>query len=136
MTTSDRRRRCIVMTPNSQAEARAVRYRLMPATKRTLWPVASSAMILIEAPSLSVPLVCSCLPKTLLKEETSYEILYQAAPILLRNRSACQIDVRLCLGLAGRDCVAQKYACSPDLFLKAIAPYPEDMAVAVECIFT
>src|SRR5499433_3038383 len=27
-------------------------------------------------------------------------------------------------------------ACTPDLFLKAIAPYREDMAVAVECIFT
>jgi hypothetical protein len=26
--------------------------------------------------------------------------------------------------------------CTPDLFLKAIAPYREDMAVAVECIFT
>jgi hypothetical protein len=26
--------------------------------------------------------------------------------------------------------------CSPELFLKAIAPYREDMAVAVECIFT
>jgi len=26
--------------------------------------------------------------------------------------------------------------CSPDFFLKAIAPYREDMAVAVECIFT
>jgi hypothetical protein len=29
---------------NAQAEARATRYRLTPATKRTLWPVASSAM--------------------------------------------------------------------------------------------
>src|SRR5262249_1193610 len=27
-------------------------------------------------------------------------------------------------------------ACTPDLFLKAIAPYREDMAVPVECIFT
>src|SRR5947208_914643 len=27
-------------------------------------------------------------------------------------------------------------ACAPELFLKAVAPYREDMAVAVECIFT
>ncbi len=26
--------------------------------------------------------------------------------------------------------------CTPDFFLKAITPYREDMAVAVECIFT
>src|SRR5262244_1693115 len=84
----------------------------------------SSRVILIEAPSLSVPLVCSCLPKTLLKEETSYEILYQAAPILLRNRSACQIDVRLCLGLAGRDCLAQKYALYSRLIPQGDCPLP------------
>jgi hypothetical protein len=33
--------------------------------------------------------------KNTFKEETSYEILHKAAPILLRNRSARQIDVRL-----------------------------------------
>jgi hypothetical protein len=31
------------MTPNAQAEARATRYELPPATKRLLWLVASSA---------------------------------------------------------------------------------------------
>src|SRR5215470_3198250 len=77
---------------------------------RTGGRVGSIRLILIEAPSLSVPLVCSCLPKTLLKEETSYEILYKAAPILLRNRSACQIDVPLYPGLTGRHPLAQKHA--------------------------
>src|SRR6266446_44546 len=36
---------------NAQAEARATEYRPTPAKKCTLWPVASSAVILIEAPS-------------------------------------------------------------------------------------
>jgi hypothetical protein len=31
--------------PNAQAEARATRDGLTPATKRTLWPVASSAVL-------------------------------------------------------------------------------------------
>src|SRR5262249_3390185 len=33
------------LKPNAQAEARATRYRRTPATKRTLWPVASSAVL-------------------------------------------------------------------------------------------
>jgi len=31
--------------PNAQAEARATQYKPAPATKRTLWPVASSAVL-------------------------------------------------------------------------------------------
>src|SRR5256885_62309 len=34
-----------IMQPNAQAEARATRYSPTPATKRTLWPVASSAVL-------------------------------------------------------------------------------------------
>src|SRR5712691_9704841 len=35
----------VPLAPNAQAEARATRYNPTPATKRTLWPVASSAVL-------------------------------------------------------------------------------------------
>src|SRR5215831_1569431 len=63
------------------------------------------------------------LPNTM-KEETSYEILHQAAPILLRNRSARQIDVRLYLGSSGRDTVAPKHAVCPGIIPESDCSLP------------
>jgi transposase len=59
-----------------------------------------------------------------------------------QHRYYCGIDLHarsmyLCvLDSQGEILLHRNMACSPDSFLKAIAPYREDMAVAVECMFT
>ena len=59
-----------------------------------------------------------------------------------QHRYYCGIDLHartmyLCvLNQQGEILLHRNMPCSPDFFLKAIAPYREDMAVAVECIFT
>jgi transposase len=59
-----------------------------------------------------------------------------------QHRYYCGIDLHarsmyLCvLDSQGQILLHRNMACSPDSFLKAIAPYREDMAVAVECMFT
>lgn len=59
-----------------------------------------------------------------------------------QHRYYCGIDLHarsmyLCiLDPQGEVVLHRNMACTPDLFLKAIAPYREDIAVAVECIFT
>src|SRR5436309_13396896 len=59
-----------------------------------------------------------------------------------QHRYYCGIDLHartmyLCvLNQQGEILLHRNMPCSPDFFLKAIAPYREHMAVAVECIFT
>src|SRR5919197_1840230 len=59
-----------------------------------------------------------------------------------QHRYYCGIDLHarsmyVCvLDSQGEILTHRNMACSPELFLKAIAPYREDIAVAVECIFT
>ena len=58
------------------------------------------------------------------------------------HRYYCGIDLHarsmyVCiLDSQGEIVLHKNMPCSPELFLKAIAPYRQDMAVAVECIFT
>jgi transposase len=59
-----------------------------------------------------------------------------------QHRYYCGIDLHarsmyVCiLDAHGEILLHRNMPCSPELFLKAIAPYREDVAVAVECIFT
>lgn len=59
-----------------------------------------------------------------------------------QHRYYCGIDLHarsmyLCvLDAQGEIVLHRSMPCSPELFLKGIAPYREDIAVAVECIFT
>ena len=59
-----------------------------------------------------------------------------------QHRYYCGIDLHartmyLCiLNQEGEIVLHRNMACSPQSFIKAIAPYREEMAVAVECIFT
>ena len=59
-----------------------------------------------------------------------------------QHRYYCGIDLHarsmyVCiLDPQGEILLHKNMPCAPELFLKAIAPYREDMAVAVECIFT
>ena len=59
-----------------------------------------------------------------------------------QHRYYCGIDLHartmyLCiLDQQGEILLHRNIPCAPELFLKAIAPYREDIAVAVECIFT
>src|SRR5437879_763755 len=59
-----------------------------------------------------------------------------------QHRYYCGIDLHartmyLCvLNQQGEILLHRNMPCAPELFLKAVAPYREDMAVAVECIFT
>ena len=59
-----------------------------------------------------------------------------------QHRYYCGIDLHarsmyVCiLDPQGQILLHRNMACAPELFLKAIAPYREDIAVAVECIFT
>src|ERR1700736_3279328 len=59
-----------------------------------------------------------------------------------QHRYYCGIDLHarsmyVCvLDSQGEILLHRNMSCSPELFLKAIAPYREDVAVAVECIFT
>lgn len=59
-----------------------------------------------------------------------------------QHRYYCGIDLHarsmyLCvLDSQGEILVHRNMACNPESFLKSIAPYREDLAVAVECIFT
>jgi transposase len=59
-----------------------------------------------------------------------------------QHRYYCGIDLHarsmyVCvLDSQGEILLHRNMNCSPELFLKAIAPYREDLAVAVECIFT
>ena len=59
-----------------------------------------------------------------------------------QHRYYCGIDLHarsmyVCiLDPQGEILLHRNMPCGPDFFLKAIAPYREDMAVAVECIFT
>src|SRR5574342_1034215 len=59
-----------------------------------------------------------------------------------QHRYYCGIDLHarsmyVCvLDPQGEILLHRNMPCNPELFLKAIAPYREDMAVAVECIFT
>jgi hypothetical protein len=83
------------LTPNAQAEARATRYKPTLATKRTLWPVASSAVILIEAPSSAyrrTMLSWITVPHT---RRRPHALLDETASILLRHRFACPPHVSL-----------------------------------------
>lgn len=59
-----------------------------------------------------------------------------------QHRYYCGIDLHarsmyVCiLDPQGEILLHRNMACAPELFLKAVAPYREDMGVAVECIFT
>src|SRR5215475_13145031 len=59
-----------------------------------------------------------------------------------QHRYYCGIDLHarsmyVCiLDPQGEIVLHRNMPCAPELFLKAVAPYREDMAVAVECIFT
>ena len=59
-----------------------------------------------------------------------------------QHRYYCGIDLHarsmyVCiLDQQGEILLHRNMPCTPELFLKAVAPYREDMAVAVECIFT
>ena len=59
-----------------------------------------------------------------------------------QHRYYCGIDLHarsmyVCiLDPQGEILLHRNMPCGPDFFLKAIAPYREDVAVAVECIFT
>jgi transposase len=59
-----------------------------------------------------------------------------------QHRYYCGIDLHarsmyVCvLDSQGEILMHRNMTCSPELFLKAIAPYREDVAIAVECIFT
>src|SRR5213080_1996712 len=59
-----------------------------------------------------------------------------------QHRYYCGIDLHarsmyVCiLDPQGEILLHRNMPCAPELFLKAVAPYREDMAVAVECIFT
>src|SRR5262249_12058398 len=59
-----------------------------------------------------------------------------------QHRYYCGIDLHarsmyVCiLDPQGKIVLHRNMPCAPELFLKAVAPYREDMAVCVECIFT
>ena len=59
-----------------------------------------------------------------------------------QHRYYCGIDLHarsmyVCiLDSQGEILLHRNMACAPELFLKAVAPYREDIAVAVECMFT
>ena len=59
-----------------------------------------------------------------------------------QHRYYCGIDLHarsmyVCiLDQQGEILLQRNMPCAPELFLKALAPYREDMVVAVECIFT
>src|SRR5262249_56847608 len=59
-----------------------------------------------------------------------------------QHRYYCGIDLHarsmyVCiLDPQGEIVLHRNMPCAPELFLKAVAPYREDMAVGVECIFT
>jgi predicted NBD/HSP70 family sugar kinase len=59
-----------------------------------------------------------------------------------QHRYYCGIDLHarsmyVCvLDSQGEILMHRNMTCSPELFLKAIAPYRENVAIAVECIFT
>jgi hypothetical protein len=59
-----------------------------------------------------------------------------------QHRHYCGVDLHartmyLCvLNQAGEILLEENLRCDPQLFLRAIAPFRDDMVVAVECIFT
>src|SRR5919197_127994 len=65
-----------------------------------------------------------------MKFYTQQHRYYCGIDLLARSMYACVLDSQ------GGILLHRNMACSPELFLKAIAPYREDVAVAVECIFT
>ena len=65
-----------------------------------------------------------------------YEILHASTSIQLRDRSACKSIYVCIMDQAGAICVHKNLPAQPEAFLCTIAPYRDDLVVAVECIFT
>src|SRR6188474_1406684 len=61
---------------------------------------------------------------------TNQHRYYCGIDLHARSMYVCVLDPQ------GEILVHRNMPCAPDSFLKAIAPYREDIAVAVECIFT
>jgi hypothetical protein len=73
-------------------------------------PVGFSAMILIEAPSLTYHVVGWAWEKLTKERRRPQAILHQAAPVLLRHRSTCPQHVPLYLQPGGRDSAPPEHA--------------------------
>ena len=61
---------------------------------------------------------------------TNQHRYYCGIDLHARSMYVCILDPR------GQILLHRNMPCAPESFLKAIAPYREDIAVAVECIFT
>ena len=61
---------------------------------------------------------------------TKQHLYYCGIDLHARSMYLCILDPQ------GEILLHRNMPCTPELFLKAIAPYREDIAVAVECIFT
>src|SRR5574341_1870705 len=62
--------------------------------------------------------------------DTNQHRYYCGIDLHARSMYVCILDAQ------GEILLHRNMTCAPELFLKAVAPYREDMAVAVECIFT
>ena len=100
-----------------------------------LHPADWTDLIMIKASSKGM-IKCLLGENTLNQRRKPYEILHQPAQILLWNRSAHPIHVRVHPGSRGQHHVHQNFKTDPESFLQIIAPYREDVVVAVECMFT
>ena len=93
-------------------------------------------MILIEAPSSAYHRGMLVVGKETKKRRRPHAILHQTAPFY------CGIDLHartmyVCiLSQDGEVVLHRNMQASPDALLKAIAPYRDDMVIAVECLFT
>src|SRR3989442_8871290 len=106
--------------------------------ERTLEVVGSVPLILIEAPSSAYRRGMLRAAQTLItnKEETSMRFYTKQHPF------SCGIDLQartmyLCiLDQAGETLLHRNMTATPEALLKAIAPYRDQIVIAVECIFT
>ena len=71
-----------------------------------------------------------------MRRRRANEILQPSASPLLRNRSPREDDVRLHPGRGRPGARAPQRESTPEAFLETIAPYRDDLVVAVECMFT
>jgi transposase len=103
----------------------------------TVPPIRSTGLILIEAPSSAYRRGMLALGDNhWRKRRRPHAILHPTAPVLLWHRSPCPQHVRLHLNQQGDIVVHRNMQASPDALLKVIAPYREDIVVAVECLLT
>jgi transposase len=92
-------------------------------------------LILIQAPSPRGARSVESTPAGL-QGGGSHELLYAAAQALLRGRFALADDVPLHRRTGRGVLLHRNLPCNRDRFLLAIAPYREDLVVAVECVYS